>query len=96
MYECSDCQSDHYQIGKRLFDGNRKKADLMLVFVCVLQLFCGTIYSSGTFFFTRSYEGKAILANIAIPSVLMCAVWYLQEKTAGMSGSYCLSQRSVR
>ena len=71
-----------YQIGKRLFDGNRKKADLMLVFACVLQLFCGTIYSSGTFFFTRSYEGKAILANIAIPAVLMCAVWYLQEKNS--------------
>ena len=69
-----------YQIGKRLFDGNRKKADLMAVFTCVLQLFCGTIYSSGTFFFTRSYEGKAILANIAIPAVLMCAIWYLQEK----------------
>lgn len=69
-----------YQIGKRLFDGNRKKSDLMVVFVCVLQLLCGTIYSSGTFFFTRSYEGKAILANIAIPAVLMCAVWYLQEK----------------
>ena len=71
-----------YQIGKRLFDGNRKKADLMLVFVCVLQLFCGTIYSSGTFFFTRSYEGKAILANIAVPAVLMCAIWYLQEKNS--------------
>lgn len=69
-----------YQIGKRLFDGSRKKADLMLIFACVLQLFCGTIYSSGTFFFTRSYEGKAILANIAIPAVLMCAIWYLQEK----------------
>ena len=41
-----------------------------------------TIYSSGTFFFTRSYEGKAILANIAIPAVLMCAVWYLQEKNS--------------
>ena len=71
-----------YQIGKRLFDGNRKRADLMLIFVCILQLFCGTIYSSGTFFFTRSYEGKAILANIAIPAVLMCAVWYLQEKNS--------------
>ena len=71
-----------YQIGKRLFDGNRKKADLMLIFVCILQLFCGTIYSSGTFFFTRSYEGKAILANIAMPMVLMCAVWYLQEKNS--------------
>lgn len=71
-----------YQTGKRLFEGNRKRADLMLIFVCVLQLFCGTIYSAGTFFFTRSYEGKAILANIAIPAVLMCAVWYLQEKNS--------------
>lgn len=69
-----------YQIGKRLFDGNRKKADLMLVFVCALQLFCGTIYSSGTFFFTRSYEGKAILANIVFPVVLMCALWLYEEK----------------
>lgn len=68
-----------YQVGKRLFDGNRKKADLMLIFNCVLLLFCGSIYSAGTFFFTRSYEGKAILANIAIPAVLMCAVWFLQE-----------------
>ena len=55
-----------YQIGKRLFGKNRKKADLMVLFVCVFQLFCGTIYTAGTFFFTRSYEGKAILANIAI------------------------------
>ncbi len=70
-----------YQIGKRLFDGNRKKADLMLVFVCVLQLFCGMIYSSGTFFFTRSYEGKAILANIAIPAVLdVCRLVSAGEK----------------
>ncbi len=71
-----------YQIGRRLFDGNRKKADLMLIFAFALQLFCGTIYSSGTFFFTRSYEGKAILANIAIPMALMCAIWYLQEKNS--------------
>ena len=69
-----------YQIGKRLLENDAKKADLMVVFTCMLQLFCGTLYSSGTFFFTRCYEGKAILANIAIPTVLMCAIWYLQEK----------------
>ena len=69
-----------YQIGKRLFDDSRKKADLMVIFVCVLQLFCGTIYTAGTFFFTRSYEGKAILANIAFPAVLMCALWFYQKK----------------
>lgn len=69
-----------YQIGKRLFGKNRKKADLMVLFVCVLQLFCGTIYTAGTFFFTRSYEGKAILANIVFPVVLMCALWLYEEK----------------
>ncbi len=69
-----------YQIGKKLFDNDAKKADLMLVFTSILQLFCGTIYSAGTFFFTRCYEGKAILANVAIPAALMCAIWYLQEK----------------
>ena len=68
------------QIGKRLFGKNRKKADLMVLFVCVLQLFCGTIYTAGTFFFTRSYEGKAILANIVFPVVLMCALWLYEEK----------------
>lgn len=68
-----------YQIGKRLFGKNRQKADLMVLFVCVLQLFCGTIYSAGTFFFTRSYEGKAILANIIFPVVLMCALWLYEE-----------------
>ena len=85
-----------YQIGKRLFDGNRKKADLMLVFVCVLQLFCGTIYPPELFFFTRSYEGKAILANIAILQFSCVPSGICRRKTAGMSGSYCLSQRSVR
>ena len=69
-----------YQIGKRLFEENQKKADLMVIFVCVLQLFCGTIYTAGTFFFTRSYEGKSILANIAFPAVLMCALWFYQKK----------------
>lgn len=69
-----------YQIAKKLFDGNKKQADLMLIFMCVLQLFCGTIYSTGTFFFTRSYEGKALLGNIAIPAVFFCAIWLWQEK----------------
>lgn len=70
-----------YQIGKRLFDGNRKKADLMLVFVCVLQLFCGTIYSSGTFSLPEATR-KSHPCQHCHPAVLMCAVWYLQEKNS--------------
>lgn len=69
-----------YQIGKRLFEGGIKQADLMVILVCVLQLFTNTIYTTGTFFFTRSYEGKALLGNLAIPMVLFCAIWFWQEK----------------
>lgn len=83
-----------YQIGKRLFDGNRKKADLMLVFVCVLQLFCGTIYSSGTFSLPEATR-ESHPCQHCHPAVLMCRL-VSGRKTTGMSGSYCLSQRSVR
>ena len=76
-----------YQIGKRLFDGNRKKADLMLVFVCVLQLFCGTIYSSGTFFLLpEATREKPILANIAIP----CSSYVCRLVSAGEKQQECL------
>lgn len=68
-----------YQMGKRLFHGGRKQADLMICFVCLLQLFSYTIYTTGTFFFTRTYEGKAILGNFSIPLVLYCAIWLWQE-----------------
>lgn len=73
-----------YQIGKRLFDNNKKKADMMVCFVCLLQLFTNTIYTSGTFFFTRAYEGKSLLANIAIPAVLYCSIWFWKEEERNM------------
>lgn len=69
-----------YQIGKRLFKGGKRQADLLLCFVCLLQLFSYTIYTSGTFFFTRSYEGKALIANVTIPVVLYCSIWFWQKE----------------
>ena len=70
-----------YQIGKRLLENDAKKSrsdgGICRYASVILR---NIVWSSGTFFFTRCYEGKAILANIAIPTVLMCAIWYLQEK----------------
>lgn len=75
-----------FQIGKALFDQNRKKADLMVVFVCLLQLFSYTIYTTGTFFFTRTYEGKALLGSLSIPLVLLCAVWLWKQTKEACPG----------
>lgn len=68
-----------YHIGKRLFHGGRKQADLMTCLVCLMQLFSYTIYTPGTFFFTRSYEGKSLLGNVIFPVVLYCSIWFWQK-----------------
>ena len=68
-----------YHIGKRLFHGGRKQADLMVCFVCLMQLFTYTVYTPGFFFFTRNYEGKSILANIVFPLILYCSIWFWQR-----------------
>ena len=74
-----------WQTGRQFFGGEKKQADCMLFFVFLLNLFTGTIYSPGTFLFTRFYEGKALLANVAIPMVLFLCVslfrlWDEQDK----------------
>lgn len=69
-----------YQIGRRLFGGEKKQADLMVLLAGILQLFSCTIYTSGAFLFTRAYEGKALLANVSIPLVLFVAIWFWQEQ----------------
>lgn len=63
-----------WQTGRQLFGGAKKQADLMVFLVFLLNLYTGTIYTPGTFLFTRFYEGKALLANVAIPMVLLISV----------------------
>lgn len=71
-----------YQLGKKLFREDVKKADLFVVFVCLLQLFSYSLYTSGTFQLTRCYEGKALLANVAIPAAFYAAVClWMDEKS---------------
>lgn len=62
----------YYQVGLQLFDGNKKKSDLLVFFVVLLDIFSNTIYTNSTFLLTRTYEGKSILANIIIPAMIYC------------------------
>lgn len=64
----------YYQIGLELFDSDKKKADLLVCFVVLLDFFSNTLYTPSTFLLTRTYEGKSILANILIPGLIYCFV----------------------
>ena len=51
-----------------------RKADLFTLLVLVIHLFSSTIYMPGTFLFSRSFEGKNLIANLVLPSVIAAAV----------------------
>jgi hypothetical protein len=53
---------------------SRRAADLFLLAVFLLNLFSSTIYLPGIFLFTRSYEGKALIANLCLPCVFALCV----------------------
>lgn len=56
-------------IGRELFD-EEKKTFLFLLFASIAHFFFITIYTSSNFLVTRTYEGKSILANVILPSVM--------------------------
>lgn len=73
-----------YETGLKMFKNHKIKADLMVVFVCLIHLFSNTIFTDGTFLLTRSYEGKSILANTIFPMVFYCVVRLYQDQTDRM------------
>ena len=85
-----------YQIGKRLFDGNRKKADLMLVFSLFYSCFAVRFIPPELFSLPEATREKPSLPILPSLQFLCVPSGICRRKTAGMSGSYCLSQRSVR
>lgn len=58
---------------------SRRRADLFVLIVFVLNVFSSTIYMPGIFLFTRSFEGKALIANVVIPAVLAVCVGMWRE-----------------
>lgn len=70
----------YYHIGCALFKGKSKRyADLMVIFLFVINLYCNSIYLSASFLFHRLYEGKAVLANIIFPMILYCSLRLYQD-----------------
>lgn len=74
----------YYLLGLRLFSNRKKQASLFVLFLFLLNLMTGTLYTPGTFLFTRSYEGKALLANFSAFFVLYCCLWLYQNKKTNL------------
>lgn len=61
----------YYKIAQQLFRKNKSLVPVFMVLISLLQLFGNTsVYTNETFFLTRTWQGKSILANIALPGAL--------------------------
>ena len=81
----------YYNIGMVLFKNNRKKADIFVIFVFIINFYSYSLYSSATFLFTRTYEGKSILANLVIPGIFYCFLMLWQEEKDNVMKALMLS-----
>lgn len=61
-----------YKISSVLFpDREKNRRSVFMVLMAGIQIFGGySIYTNETFFVTRTWQGKSVLANIAIPAAL--------------------------
>ena len=82
---------------------SRRRADLFVIMVAVLNLLSSTIYMPGIFLYTRSYEGKSLIINVVIPAVLAVCVGLWRETAEDpmrslfwiMASAVCFSASSI-
>ncbi len=61
----------YYQIGRTLFKKSRGMRAMFMVLIALWQMFGAvSIYTTETFFLTRTWQGKSFAGNFVIPAVL--------------------------
>jgi hypothetical protein len=66
----------YIEIGRMLFRRNPNKLPMFMIIIAVFQMFGHTSISTAeTFFLTRTWQGKSMLANVAIPLILWLFLW---------------------
>lgn len=66
----------YFEIGRKLLGAKNIRLPIFMVLVSIMQIWGNTsIYTNATFFLTRTWQGKSVLANL----VLLVQIWLLLE-----------------
>jgi len=83
----------YYQVGRALFKRKRERASrqaqlLFMVLIALWQMFGAvSIYTTETFFLTRTWQGKSFAGNFVIPAVLWIFLCLFEKVRLGESKS---------
>lgn len=71
----------YFQIGKKILRREKHKLPIFMIFVSLLQIFGNvSIYTSSTFFLTRTWQGKSLLANVVLPAIIWLVLWIFDSE----------------
>ena len=69
----------YYEIGRRLF--RRENLSIFMILMTMFQIFGNvSIYTSETFFLTRTWQGKAVAGSLVIPALFWMFLWIYDGK----------------
>ena len=81
----------YLEIGKKLLKREPQKLPIFMIFISIMQIFGNvSIYTNATFFLTRTWQGKSLLANIVLPAIIWLVLWifdgenYEKENRVGL------------
>lgn len=71
----------YFQIGKKILRREKHKLPIYMIFISILKIFGNvSIYTSSTFFLTRTWQGKSLLANVVLPAIIWLILWIFDNE----------------
>lgn len=78
-------------LGKELLKEKKELLPMFLVLIALWQMFGNiSIYTTETFFLTRTWQGKSFAGNFVIPAVIWIFLCLMEEKNTGKKGFWLL------
>lgn len=86
----------YVEIGRILFRERQQIIPVFMIVVAVLLMFGNvSIYTPATFFLMRTWQGKALVANLVFPMIFWLFLW-MMEDVKRESGSVHTDEREVK
>lgn len=71
----------YLEIGKKILKRDKHKLPVYMIFICLMELFGNvSIYTNATFFLTRTWQGKSLLANVILPAIIWLVLWIFDSE----------------
>lgn len=78
-------------LGRELLKEKKESLPMFLVLIALWQMFGNvSIYTTETFFMTRTWQGKSFAGSFVIPAVIWIFLCLMDEKNAGRKGFWFL------